>query len=348
MRAPSFPDYVPEKVRLRAAQLRHGDVDDPSYTGWLGVLEGLRTRLDEVEQRLRDPGILAEETLEALRRQRRDLSAQVDQTGHDLDCLDRLTARPDRDLQRVYELLEAHLKDDEEVWSFIYAAIAANIEFARYRDALKSARERKREIAKQAQVLAELLDSFDGTGIHAPDVFWSVRSLLEHTDASGKNSTLWQQMRGRLLGENHLGYAVDNSETSTGSDLDDDYDEDFPDDDFVVAELEDGVTATTTEEQDRRYAWQVAPSVSDLLQALATAAREFEPREHGMIGTATAKRQDSEKAAYIRAFAHLLGEHGIDLNPGVKNAMATTATLVLNHQDLVVTIQDVGNTLSRR
>lgn len=347
-KALTFPNYVPEKVQLWAAQLQYGVDSDPSDNGWSGVLEGLKTQLEEVERRLRSPDTLPEETLSALHHDKHDLSARLDEVKRDLDCLERLTTRPDRDLQRTYAVLAEHLSDDEEIWSFIYAAIGANTEFTRYRGALRSARDCKEKIAKLAGALAEQLQKLEQTGVQAPDVFWSVQSLLGETDATGYNFTVWRQMRGRILGENCLGDAEDGGMASTTDDLDDDYDEDFPDDDFVVDELEGGATATSAPAQDRKYAWQVAPSVADLLQTLARAANDFEPREHHLIGAATGKRQDSEKAAYIRAFAHLLGECGIELTPEIKNAMATTATLVLNRHDLVVTLQDVGNTLSRR
>lgn len=344
-KARTFPSYVPEKVQLWAAQLQYGVDADPIDNGWSGFLEGLKTQLEEVERRLRAPDTLPEETLSALHRDKHDLSARINEAKRDLDCLERLTTRPDRDLQRTYALLAEHLSDDEEIWSFIYAAIGANIEFTRYRDALRSARDCKQKIAKLAGALAEQLQKLEQTGVQAPDVFWSVQSLLGETDATGYNFTVWRQMRGRILGENCLGDAEDTGVTSTTDDPGDDYDGDLPEDDVV---LEESATATTTPEQDQRYAWQVAPPVADLLQTLARAANDFEPREHHLIGAATAKRQDSEKAAYIRAFAHLLGESGIELTPGIKNAMATTATLVLNRHDLVVTLHDVGNTLSRR
>lgn len=326
-------------------EVLHGSGADTD--GWIGLLNRLQARLSQVETLLADSALASEVFLSALRRERLDLADQVRRLEEEVACLERLTTRPDPDLEDVYALLQEELRDAEQTWSFIYAAVSANIEFARYREAIKSARERKQEIARLAQALAEQLDGFDRTGIQAPDPFWSIRALLEKADAPENNFMVWRQVRDRVLGEYH---SVDEEKANASTaavteNLDDDGYQDLPEDDFVIGEFEEGATATATPEHDRRYAWQVAPSLADLLQTLSEVANDFEPKEHHLIGAALNTRQSSVKTSYIRAFAHLLNEHGITPTPPLMRAMAKVATLVLHRDDLVVSYDNVRKAL---
>lgn len=335
-----FPDFVPAHVRRQTTLLRNGTGAGSGDEGWIGVLARLQDKLSQVKKILQGGKWLSEATQSALHREKRDLSARIEHAKGDLDCLERLTTRSDPDLEGVYALLAKHISDDKQAWLFIYAAISANIDFARHRDALRSARECKQEIAVAAQTLAERLDSFHRSGIPGPDAFWSIRSLLEIADAREANHIVWRQVRRHVLGEQTLP-VEEVIPSAVANDVPALEDDDFPDDDVVVKELEAGEPAATTPEQDRRYAWQVAPSPSDLLKTLSDVANAFEPREHDLIGAALNTRQGSVKTAYVRAFAHLLNENGIALSPPIMRAMAMTATLVLDHKDLVVNYDDV-------
>lgn len=340
-KALTFPDYVPLYTQRQATLLLHGEGVNFGDAGWVGALARLRDKLSQVEQYLQDAKWLSEEARSALHRDKRDLSTRIKQAKDEIECLERLTARPDPDLENVYALLARHTSDEKQVWSFIYAAVSANIEFARYRDALKSARERKQEIAGLAQALAEQLDSFDRTGVQGPDAFWSIRSLLEITDAPEGDHIVWHHMRRHVLGEHVMPIEKDTDLAAVRDEPEYDDSNDLPDDEFVIEELEEGKTVATTSEQDRRYAWQVAPQLPDVLKTLSHVASTFEPREHDLIRAALNTRQGSVKTSYIRGFVHLLNENDISLTPPIMRAMAKAATLVLDRKDLVVSYDDV-------
>lgn len=340
----TFPNYVPEHIRRKATRLRHGEGAESGDDGWAGALARLHVKLNHAEQYLQNASWLSEEARSALYREKRDLTMQIKQAKGDLDCLERLTALPDPDLENIYTLLGKHISDEKQAWSFIYAAISANIEFARHRDAIRAARERKQDIAELAQKLAEQLESFDRTGIQGPDAFWSVRSLLEITDAHETNHIVWRQMRGHILGKHVMQFEKDADFVDEHNQPEYDDSMNLPDEDFIVEETEVGDAAATSE-QDRRYAWQVAPSLSDMLNTLTYVAKNFEPSEQHLIGAALNTRQDSVKTSYIRGFAHLLNENGISITPPIMQAMAKTATLALNHKDLIVSYDNVRKAL---
>ena len=93
-------------------------------------------------------------------------------------------------------------------------------------------------------------------------------------------------------------------------------------------------------------AWSVAPDVSDLLDALARAAKVTEPSESGMIGAATKTRQHNAKTEYIRAIAHRLdGADDISLSTQLFHAIALVAPVAMGDSELDVTYDDVRKTL---
>jgi hypothetical protein len=342
----TFPHYVPPYIQSQVTLLLHGEGASSENDGWIGALARLDNELHRVNELLEDSGWLSEEARSALHRQQRDLSTRIKRAKEEIDCVERLTSRHDPDLEDVYTLLARNTTGDKQAWLFIFSAVSADIEFDRYRDALRSARERKDEIAAAAHALAERLDLFDQTGVQGPDAFWSIRALLERAEPSDANRTVWPEARNHLLGNGALPAASGCEASTTDDEPAFDDSEDLPDGDFTIEELEEG-DAATTPEQDLRYAWGVAPSLSALLDTLSAAARDFEPSEHDLIGAALNTRQGSPKTGYIRAFAHLLNENGISRTPPFMRAMAKTATLVLTPKDIIVSYDDVRKALKQ-
>lgn len=97
-----------------------------------------------------------------------------------------------------------------------------------------------------------------------------------------------------------------------------------------------------------RYVWGTAPDFAALLGTLTAAARAYEPEQSGFIGAGLNSRKSTPKTAYIRAFAALLrDQYGLTLSPRVKNAMAITATVVLNDPDDPVSTADVTSAVGK-
>lgn len=95
-----------------------------------------------------------------------------------------------------------------------------------------------------------------------------------------------------------------------------------------------------------RYAWNTAPSVGRIVATLHRAALACAPTESGFIGAAIASRKRNREKEYLRGFAALLrDEHKIELTTDIMNAMATTATVVLNEPHVAVTYEDVRKAL---
>ena len=98
-----------------------------------------------------------------------------------------------------------------------------------------------------------------------------------------------------------------------------------------------------------RYAWGTAPSMARIIATMQREALAYVPTESGAIGAALASRKRNAKAEYVRAFAALLRDvHRIDCTAEVINAMAITASVVLNEPDDAVTPGDVRSALIRK
>jgi predicted nucleic acid-binding protein len=97
-----------------------------------------------------------------------------------------------------------------------------------------------------------------------------------------------------------------------------------------------------------RYAWGTAPDLSELIDTLAQAARDFKPIESGFIGAAIESRQRSEKTEYLRAFGNLFTDaHHLKVSIAVMQAMAVVANVVINLPDVDVTYDDVRKALAK-
>jgi hypothetical protein len=235
---------------------------------------------------------------------------------------------------------------DERQWrNFIYAAWAARVDFAKYRDRLKKAEELADEIARAAETLAKLIRQFSETGINGPSEFYSVPALLRETDnyeLDGRNLHMWRSMRRYVLGDPPRDVQGEKPAEEGGEPM-------APIE--IVRALIDEKPEITREERARnmlRYAWGVCPEISALLETLARAARSFEPSLPEAIGAAIASRQHNPKMEYLRALGKLLtDEHGIALTTPIVKAMAITATVVINLPDVYVTYDDVRKALAR-
>ena len=338
-----FPSYVPNAVRVSMAARLEGDRIEPA--GWITALASAEAELLRVQQIQQDyrhdeavSNTLRIECAEAI--EHRDLLAA------EVACCQRLVH--DARMQPAYALLvslpnvtDAHLS------GFIHAAWAARVDYAKRRAQVKAADELAGAVAKAAGALAELLHKAEGfVGPYLPSEFFSVRSLLKKTehdrsDRSDRDFYMWPSMRGYILGESEPAQVAPAEPGET------------PEAPEIVQIVFVPLTKAEPPDPDEelrdmlRYAWNTAPSMARIIATMQQEALNYTAAESGHIAAALASRQHSGKTAYLRAFGALLrGTHSIEWTTDTMNAMATTATVVLNEPDDVVTHDDVRKALA--
>jgi hypothetical protein len=249
-------------------------------------------------------------------------------------------------MREAYALLTREFTDDRQWRGFIYAAWAARVDFAKYRDRLKEAKELAAEIAETAETLAKLIRQFSETGIEGPSEFYSIRELLRQTDnheMEGYNLHMWRSMRRYILGDPPERDVQDEKPAEEGG-------EPVPPIKIVRVLVDEKPEITPKEERRNmlRYAWGTAPEFSALLETVASTARSFKPSAPEAIGAAIKTRQHNPKTEYLRAFGHLLTDvHRFALTTPIMKAMAITATVVIDLPDVDVTYDDVRKALAR-
>ncbi len=285
------------------------------------------------------------EYLPSLRIQKAEAGAHRDMLAGEVDCLRRLAH--DARMRDAFALLTREFTDDGQWRNFTYAAWAARVDFAKYRDRLRRAAELKGEIADAAETLAKLIHQFADTGISGPSELYSIPELLRQTDnheMQGHNLAMWRSMRRHVLGDLPREDAPEVKPAEGSGEP--------PTVEIVRVFLAPGEKAEIDPVEEARnmlrYAWGTAPDFSALLGTMANAARAFKPSETGMIGAAIESRQRSPKTEYLRAFGNLLTDvHRFALTTPTMQAMAIVANVVINLPDVDVTYDDVRKALAK-
>ncbi|MBK6744293.1 MAG: hypothetical protein IPG66_15535 [Hydrogenophilales bacterium] len=336
-----FPAHVPAAVRAHITTLIEGDSWEPM--GWAESLASAERQLAEIEGQIESCIRWGKDDyLPGLRKDRAGAVAHRDGLAAEVDCLRRLAH--DARMADAFALLTREFTDDRQWRNFTYAAWAARVDFAKYRDRLKRAAELKGEIADAAETLAKLIRQFSETGISGPGEFYSIPELLRQTDnheMQGHNLHMWRSMRQHVLGDLPK---RDAPETKPAGG------EPMPPVEIVIVPMGEKAEIDPEEEARNmlRYAWGTAPDFSALLGTMANAARSFKPSESGMIGAAIESRQRSAKTEYLRAFGNLLTDvHGFALTTPIMQAMAIVANVVINLPDVDVTYDDVRKALAK-
>lgn len=332
-----FPSYVPHAVRVSMANR----LDGPE--GWLQVLAKADAEVQKFEflqsRYVNDPN-----ALDGIRLQRIDAVQHRDHLAAEVACLQRLVG--DERMQPAYAKLAGALTTDEQLSGFIYAAWAARMDYGKHRDRAKAAEELARDVVAASGVLADVLRKAESfVGPFLPSEFFSIESLLEKTehDREHRDFHMWPSMRRAILGTPHprstaLGDPPPAAANYTP-----------PQFEIRLVPVDKGHEVDPAEEQRNmlRYAWATAPSMARIIATMQREALAYVPTESGAIGAALASRKRNAKTEYLRAFGALLRGHGIDRTPGIVNAMAVTATVVLNEADDAVTAADVRSALAR-
>ncbi len=217
------------------------------------------------------------------------------------------------------------------------------MDYRQFRLRLKQVTELRDKIADTSAKLAGLLRNAANTGFsYWPSEFFSIPALLRKTDnhkMQNHDLRMWQGLRRYVLG--------DIPERKV------------PESEPLQEEGESAITHVVVwrvlkagekpeidpEEEVRnslRYAWGTAPDVSELLDTVAKAARDFKPSENGMMVAAIDSRKSNLKAEYLRAFGNLLTDvHHFTLTTGIMQAMATVANVAINQPEIDVSYDDV-------
>ena len=263
----------------------------------------------------------------------------------EVDCLRRLAH--DARMADAFALLTREFTDDRQWRNFTYAAWAARVDFAKYRDRLKRAAELKDEIADAAETLAKLIHQFSKTGISGPSELYSIPELLRQTDnheMQGHNLAMWRSMRRHVLGD------LPREDVPEAKPADGSGEPPTVEIVRVILAPEEKVKIDPVEEARNmlRYAWGTAPDFSALLGTMANAARAFKPSESGVGGQPIDRGQRSQKTEYLRAFGNLLTDvHKFALTTPIMQAMAIVANVVLSPDEIDVTYDDVRKALAK-
>ena len=174
-----FLAYVPAAVRTYITALIEGDSWEPM--GWQESLASTERELAAIDEAIISCTRKGEDDyLPRLRSDRTEVSERRDMLAGEMDCLRRLGC--DERMRDAFASLTREFTDDGQWRSFIYAAWAARVDFAKYRDRFKRVAEMKIKIADTAERLANLIRQFADTGIDGPSEFYSISELLRQTD----------------------------------------------------------------------------------------------------------------------------------------------------------------------
>ena len=285
--------------------------------------------------------------LDDLRKRRVKALELRDWLAKEVECLRRLVQ--DSRMQDVYAKLRQEHFDDKKQCNFILSAWAAYQDYSKYRIRLKQVEELRIKIVKTSEKLAEFLQQAADTGFNFwPPEFFSIPELLHQTDnhdMEDHNLYMWRSMRGYILGDKskHDASSSESAEEiknkTSGSEIV-----------FVAANKDDDLDVEPDPflSNTMQYAWKKAPDLSALLNTVTTAAKEFHPREDGMVLAAIDSRKSNEKMEYIRAFSNLLTDNRhFSLTPGIMQAIAITTTVVINQPDIDASYDDVRNALRK-
>jgi hypothetical protein len=331
-----FPLYIPEPIKQQATHYLDGS---DSWHGYRTSLKEKKEKLSEINERItywklpEQDADYAEHQLEELRTEKIECEQRIEELDRDINSINRLIY--DGSMKEVYRLLINEFHGDEsadrKIDQFIFFAWSANINYAKPREAMKKAIGLSKEISATATKLAKLLNEISETGINRPDDFFSIASLLENTDNSGNNLYIWRSVRKYILGDSPDREPRQVDDTTHG---------------HVIVNLisEENHLQIDPQEQARnllRYGWEKAPCLPEILNTVAKAADEFKASCGYFADAALVSRQKSHKTEYIRGYVNLLCNGGINLSTDIVNAIANTATVVINSPDLIVTYDDV-------
>ena len=232
----------------------------------------------------------------------------------DTGVLRRLTGDDPR-MRDAWARLARIARTDEDYVSFVLAAWWARDDYSEWRERTRQAGELAGKIAETARELAGLLRQIQQTYTRLPHEFTSLQALLWRSPSAqgGPYDSIWSRVRQEICGPTWL-----NEDRSPADDP----------------------PAEPLEIDDRRqhalsYAWEKAPDVRQVLLTLAAVADSYTPHPGAdYLAAATATQKPNSVTEYIRGFARLLKESGLQVTPAMRTIMALAGAVVLELEDL--------------
>lgn len=336
----NFKPFVPVPARRYIEETIRGS---PDNDGLEKVLANANQKLSEIsvslQKKLLDEGILASDD----REKKKMAEAYRDQCAGDIAFLQRLGS--DLRMEAAYQGLKDVFSTDNQWRRFLHSCWGARIDFDKYRERIKNATDRSKEIAEEAEALALKIRALDQVPTDLPLELHSIQALLRQTENHSlfdRNLEMWRIHRGIILGDQPPEVIED---TRLGQ-------KDILIKNLIVKTEETDDEKISVNEIDQyrsniRYAWSLAPDFASLLFKVAEIMKDFSPKEHGYIGAGVAFRESNEKTAYIRALYSLLSDGcGIEVSLPVRKAIALITTIALDHLDIDVTLDDVTKAIS--
>lgn len=340
MTALKFPAHVPMGACNYITEFMEGT---NGSGGFVSLRDSKRIELSEVEQRLKRLEASGD-VIEASRERDKydEIKHQHDYLEAQVACMQRF-AQDDLNMKDAYAHLTGVLEDHQ--WErFLYSAWAARKDYQHYRDRLARAKKVRVDIAEAANRLAALLNESMEIGLNYPYEFFSIPTLLGHTE-NVNDYFMWQAMRPVVLGLHPR--KASSPAAPSGHDSSDSQ----PGFHLILQKPGDEQEPIDPSEKMRNtvsHAWEKAPYLPALLETLAQAAHEYEPQETRATAAAIASRKNNRKTEYLRAFATLLTENDrIRLTKPIKEAMALVATVALNDPHLDASYDDVRKAIAK-
>lgn len=257
--------------------------------------------------------------------------------------LRRLTGDDPR-MRDAWARLARIARADQDFVSFVQAAWWARDDYGEWRERTRQAGEMARRIAETARELAGLLRQIQRTYTRLPHEFTSLQALLWRSpSAQGEPyDSVWQVVRQEICGPTWFDEDILPTDTPPARllEIDDRLREDGT---LTIRWRDENDDDSISEEEKQKvqrqhalsYAWEKAPDVRQALLTLAGVADNYTPHPGAdYLAAATATQKPNAVTEYIRGFAQLLKESGLQVTPAMRTIMALTGAVVLELEDL--------------
>jgi len=379
MHFPSYIPEIIKKHATNYLEGEDADADDAcacacacagagDWCGWIKCLKKGKEELSKIEKQLKafiSKPPYDEDQANKLSIKKSYIESSNQKMERDIARINRLISE---DLmKKVYERLNdvffVDVDKESKILIFIHSAWSTNIDYEKPREAVKKAEQLYKKIEAAAEKLADLLDEVDKTGCYNPSDFFRISYLLGNTD-SRHNFDIWRLKRSVLMGkfsfikqeqlEGNLkikrNLKIRLMKSFYGILCFDE--EDISRTCLVKCKGPIPIDPIEACKNDLQYVWGIAPDLSELLRTVKVAASKSKPNSWDFANAAIESRQNNFKAQYLRGFINLLCQgdecfknllckKNESFSTSLINAIADTATIVLNEPDLIVSYDDV-------
>lgn len=261
------------------------------------------------------------------------------------DFVGRITRLRDDDrMGEVISKLNPEFNDQQ--WCiFLSSALGAYYDYGEHRKRIAESKKIARKIASSADELRKLITEFSSLHIdNQPGEFTSIQKLLSLTDHYGAETPKleeWQKVRSSLLGD-----IPQNTISPSLQAYQDEMPglfrlhlEEFDRDSHFFENIDSFYEQKNDELQ---HAWDMAPTIPNLLVRLFISAKSYKPSQSGIVGSALSRQKRNSKYGYIRTLVYILREEpSIEFSPNVMKALAAITNIILNDKDDILSPAEV-------